>query len=72
MLNGINLLQTLYKHLKYLLFSLMKVKMVKFIQGGPCFISGPKFLETSFFEILYIKIRQLVLATLEHFTYINS
>jgi hypothetical protein len=72
MLNEINLLQILYIHLEYLFFSLMKVKMVKFIQGGPCSINGPKLFETSFFETLYIEIRQLVLVTLEHFTYINS
>jgi hypothetical protein len=50
----------------------MKVKMVKSIQGGPWSMNGAKFLETSFFETLYIKIRQLVSITLEHFTYINS
>jgi hypothetical protein len=42
MSNEIILFQILYKHLKYLFFSLIKVKIVKFIQCGPCFINGPK------------------------------
>jgi L-asparagine transporter-like permease len=41
MSNEINLLQILYGHLKYLFFSLMNVRIIKFIQCGPCFINGP-------------------------------
>jgi hypothetical protein len=62
MSNEINLLQILYRHLEYLLFLFMKVKIIKFI-------NGPKF---SFFYILHIVIRHLVLVTLEHFININS
>jgi hypothetical protein len=43
MSNEIILFQISYRPLKYLLFSLMKVKIVKSIQCGPCFINGPKF-----------------------------
>jgi hypothetical protein len=42
MTNEIILFQILYGPLKYLLFSLMKVKIIKFIQCGPCSINGPK------------------------------
>jgi hypothetical protein len=38
MSSEIILFQILYKFLKYLLFSLMKVRIIKFIQCGPCFI----------------------------------
>jgi hypothetical protein len=34
----------------------MNVKIVKFIQCGPCSINGPKFPKILFFEILYIAI----------------
>jgi hypothetical protein len=47
MSNEINLLQILYKHLNYLFFSFMKVKIIKFNQCGPCFIDGPKFSKIS-------------------------
>jgi hypothetical protein len=56
MSNEIILFQILYSHLKYLLFSLMKVKIVKFIQCGPCSINGQKFLEIWFFGTFYIAI----------------
>ncbi len=45
----------------------MKVRIIKFIQCAPCSINGPKFLEISIFEILYIAIGHLVLVTLEDF-----
>jgi hypothetical protein len=70
--NEINLLQILYGHLHYLLFSLMNVKIIKFIQCGPYSINGPKFPKVSFFETLYIVIKHLVLVTLEHFIYISK
>jgi hypothetical protein len=44
----------------------MNVKIIKFIQCGPCSINGPKFPKNSFFEILYIAIGHLVLVTFEH------
>jgi hypothetical protein len=50
----------------------MKVRVVKYVQCGPCFINGPKFLEMSFFEIFYIAIRHLVFVTLIHFMYIST
>jgi len=43
MSNEIILFQTLCMFPKYLLISLMKVKIVKFIQCGACSINGPKF-----------------------------
>jgi hypothetical protein len=67
MSNEIILFQFLYRPLKYLLFSLMKMK---FIQCGPCFINGPKILETWFFETFYIIIKHLVLVTFIHFIHI--
>ncbi len=42
MLNEIILFQILCRPLKYLFFSLIKVKIIKFIQCGPHFINGPK------------------------------
>ncbi len=45
MLNEIILFQILRRLLKYLFFSLMKVKIIKFIQCGPHSINGPKFLK---------------------------
>jgi hypothetical protein len=72
MSNEINLFQIFYGHFKYLLFSLMNLRKIKFIQCEPCFINGPKFPEFSFFETLYIAIGHLVLVTLEHFIYINN
>jgi hypothetical protein len=56
MSNEINLPQILCEHLKYLFFSVMNVKIVKFIQCGPCSINGPKFPKKIFFENLYIAI----------------
>ncbi len=72
MSNEINLLQIVYRHLKYLFFSLMKIKIIKCIQCEPCSINGPKISKISFFETLYIAIVHLVLATFEHFIYINN
>ncbi len=49
----------------------MKVKVIKFVQCGPCSINGPKFLEISPFEIFYIVIKHLVFVTLIQFMYIS-
>jgi hypothetical protein len=72
MSNEIILFQILYKHLKYLLVSLMKVKIVKFIQCGPCFINGPKWSKNWFFEKNYIIIGHLILVTFMHFIHIST
>jgi hypothetical protein len=48
MSNEIILFQFLYRKLKYLFFSFMKVKIVKVIQCGPCSINGPKFPKNPF------------------------
>jgi hypothetical protein len=69
MLNEIILFQILYKHLEYILFSLMKMRIVKFIQCEPCSMNGPKF---SFFEIFYIAIGHLVFVTFMHVTYLST
>jgi hypothetical protein len=45
LLNEIILFQILYKSIKYLLFSFMKMEIIKFIQCGSCLINGPKFLK---------------------------
>jgi hypothetical protein len=50
----------------------MKVKIIKFIQCGPCSINGPKFQEISIFETFYIVIRHLFFVTFIHFMYINT
>jgi hypothetical protein len=50
----------------------MKIKIIKFIQCGPCFINGLKFQEISFFETFYIVIRHLVFVTLIYFLYIST
>jgi hypothetical protein len=57
MSNKIILFQILYRPLTYLLFSLMKVRIVNFTQCGPCFISGPKFPEIWKFETFYIQFK---------------
>jgi len=49
----------------------MNVKIVKFIQCGPCSINDPKFPKISLFEILYIAIRHIFLITLENVIYIS-
>jgi hypothetical protein len=72
MSNEIILFQILYRHLKYILFSLMKVRTIKFIQCGPCSINGPKLIEISFFETFYIAIGHLVFVTLIYFMYIST
>ncbi len=72
MSNEIVLLQILYKHLKYLIFSLIEVEIIKFNQNGPCSINGPKFLEISLFETFYIAIGHLVFVIFIHLTYINT
>jgi hypothetical protein len=72
MSNEINLLQILYEHLEYLFFPLMNVRMLKFKQCRPCSINGPKFLEISFFETLYIAIKHLAFITFEDFIYISN
>jgi hypothetical protein len=67
MSNEIILFQILYKHLKYLFFSFMKVRTVKFIQCWAMFyINGPKFPKKTF----YIVIRHLVLVRFIHFIHI--
>ncbi len=63
MSDEIILFQFLYRPLKYLLFSLMKMRLIKFIQCGPCFIW--------FFEKNYITIVYLVLVTFIHFIHIT-
>jgi hypothetical protein len=63
MLNEIVLFQILYKHLEFFLKSLLSVKIVKFIQCGPCSMNGPKFPKISFFETFYITIRHLIFIT---------
>jgi hypothetical protein len=70
MSNEIILFQILYMPLEYLFFSLMKVRIVKFIQCGPYSINGPKFLEISFLKTFYIVIEHLIFVTLIHFMYI--
>jgi hypothetical protein len=72
MSNEVILFEILYKPLNYLFFSLMKMKIIRFIQCGPCSINGPKFLEIFFFEIFYITIGHLVLVTFIHFIHINT
>jgi hypothetical protein len=67
MSNKIILFQILYKHLEYMFFSLMKIRIIKFIQCGPCFINGSKLLEISFFEFFYITIGHLVFFHIDTF-----
>ncbi len=64
MSNEIKFPQILYEHLKYLFFSLMNVKIVKFLLCGPYSINGPKFPNLFFFEILYIAIYTFFLSHL--------
>jgi len=66
MSNEIILYQILCRLLKYLLFSLTKVRIIKFIQCRPYFINGPKFLKILLFETFYIVIGHLVLVTFMH------
>ena len=66
MSNEIILFQILYRALKYLFFSLMKVTIIKFIQCGPCSINNPKYQKYHFFETFYIVIGHLVLVTFMH------
>jgi hypothetical protein len=70
MSNEIILFQILYKHLEYLFFSFIKLRIVKFIQCGPLSINGSKFLEISLFEKNYITIGHLVFVTFIHLMYI--
>jgi hypothetical protein len=72
MSNEINFLQILYEHLKYLFFSLMNVRIIKFKQCRACFINGPKFPEISLLETLYIAIKHLALIKFEDFIYIGN
>jgi len=72
MSNEIILVQILYRPLKYLFFSLMKVKIVKFIQYGPCSINRPKFSKIRLFETSYIIIGHLILVTFIYFIHINT
>jgi hypothetical protein len=72
MSNAIILFLILYRFLEYLLFSLMKMRIVKFIQCGPCFINGPKFLKIWLFEKNYIIIGDLVIVIFIHFIHIST
>ncbi len=72
MSNEIILFQILYKHLMCLFFSLMKVKIIKFIQCGPCFINGPKLSKIWFFETFHITIGHLILVSFIHFIHIST
>ncbi len=49
----------------------MKLKIIKFIQCGPCYINGPKFPKIWLFETFYITLG-LVLVTFIHFIHINT
>jgi hypothetical protein len=44
MCNQISFFQILHKCLEYLLFSFIKVSVIKFIQCWPCFINGKRLL----------------------------
>jgi hypothetical protein len=72
MSNGIILFQIYYGHLECQLFSIMKVKIIKFIQCGPCSINGPKFSKFSLFETFYITIAHLVFNKFINFKYIDT
>jgi hypothetical protein len=72
MSNEIILFQILYKLLKYLLFSFMKVRIIKFIQCGSCFINDPKILKNWLVETFYITRGHLVLVTFIHFIHIST
>jgi hypothetical protein len=72
MSNKIVLFQILYRLLRYLLFSFMKIKIVKFIQCGPCFVNGSKFLRIWLFETFYITIGHLVLVKCIYFIHLNT
>jgi len=71
MSNEIILFQILCRHLKYLLISLRKVKLAKFIQCGPCSINGPKSQEIWFFETFYNAIRHFFFVTFRPFIHVN-
>jgi hypothetical protein len=62
----------IYKHLKYLFFSFMRVKIMKIIQCGPCSINGSKLSKNSLFESCYIVIKHLVFVTIIHIIYIST
>jgi len=72
MSNKIVLFQILYRLLRYLLFSFMKIKIVKFIQCGPCFINGSQNLRIWLFETFYITIGHLVLVKCIYFIHLNK
>jgi hypothetical protein len=72
MSNEIILFQILYKYLEYIFFSLIKVRIIKFIQCEPYSINGPKFLEISNFETFYVAIGHLIFVTFIHFVYIST
>ncbi len=61
-----NFVPNLYEPPKYLLFSPMKVKIIKFIQCGPYSINGPKFSKKWFFQTFYIALRHLVFVIFIH------
>jgi hypothetical protein len=72
MSNEIILFQILHRPLKYLLFWIMKVKIINFIQCEPCSINCPKFLKIWFFETFNIAIEHLVLVTFIYFIHIST
>jgi hypothetical protein len=58
MSNEIILFLFLYRSLKYLFFSFMKMRIIKFIQCEPCFSNAP-----IFFEFFYSTIMHLIFVT---------
>jgi hypothetical protein len=72
MSNEIIFFQILYRPLKYLLFSLMKVRILKFIQCGPCSINVPKLPKFWLLKTFSIMTGHLVLVTFIHFIHIST
>jgi hypothetical protein len=71
MSNEIIMFQLLYRHLEYLFFSLMKVKIINLSNVGHV-LSMAQNSHKLFFFFNYIAIRHLVFVTLIDFTYINT
>jgi len=67
-----NFVPNLCRHLKYLLFSLRKVQITKYIQCGPCSINGPKSQEIWLFQTFYSATRHFVFVTFKPFIHINT
>jgi hypothetical protein len=72
MSNEIILLQILYKPLKYLLFSLMKVRIIKVYPMWAMFCQCPKNPKIWVSKTFYIMIRHLALVTFIHFIHIST